>query len=374
MGKKNNSFTTIPIPFETYFDPEVLDLEIDSFFSKNSKYLGHKLMIPKVGDYSVLEHEGSSRFLINNSSGFQIISNICKHRQATMLEGTGNIKSIICPLHNWAYDLTGNIIGTPKFKKLISSKLESKNLSEWNGLLFENDISDLKRNLQQNPYKNEFSFNGYKLNKVDSHVCEYNWKTFIEVYLDDYHVDPYHNGLSSFVDCSDLNWHFFDHFSVQTVGISKKEKKTTPIYKRWKNAVKNSFENLYPNWGAIWMLIYPNVMLEWYPNTIVISSLYPISTQKTLNITEFYYPEKISLFNKEFINSQQAAYNQTVLEDDKIAIKIENGRRELIKSNKREFGPFHPELEAGIPHFYNYLKNKANKKLKEEFYETNYIS
>jgi phenylpropionate dioxygenase-like ring-hydroxylating dioxygenase large terminal subunit len=43
----------------------------------------------------------------------------------------------------------------------------------------------------------ELDFSGYKLDKVEIHECNYNWKTFIEVYLEDYHVVPFHPGLGS---------------------------------------------------------------------------------------------------------------------------------------------------------------------------------
>jgi phenylpropionate dioxygenase-like ring-hydroxylating dioxygenase large terminal subunit len=37
----------------------------------------------------------------------------------------------------------------------------------------------------------ELDFTGYKLDQVEMHECNYNWKTFIEVYLEDYHVVPF---------------------------------------------------------------------------------------------------------------------------------------------------------------------------------------
>ena len=40
----------------------------------------------------------------------------------------------------------------------------------------------------------------------------YNWKTFIEVYLEDYHVGPFHPGLGQFVTCDDLSWEFGDWY------------------------------------------------------------------------------------------------------------------------------------------------------------------
>ena len=63
-----------------------------------------------------------------------------------------------------------------------------------------------------------FSFTNYCFHSFEAHVCNYNWKTFIEVYLDDYHVNPFHPGLGNFVDCNKLKWVFCDSFSVQAVG------------------------------------------------------------------------------------------------------------------------------------------------------------
>ena len=48
------------------------------------------------------------------------------------------------------------------------------------------------------------------LERYEVHQCNYNWKTFIEVYLEDYHVAPFHPGLGSFVSCDDLSWDFAD--------------------------------------------------------------------------------------------------------------------------------------------------------------------
>ena len=36
----------------------------------------------------------------------------------------------------------------------------------------------------------DLDFSGYVLDRVEMHECDYNWKTFIEVYLEDYHVEP----------------------------------------------------------------------------------------------------------------------------------------------------------------------------------------
>ena len=72
-------------------------------------------MIPEVGDYKTLAAENEGRVLVRNQSGIELLSNVCRHRQAIMLNGQGNTKNIVCPLHRWTYQMDGTLLGAPHF-------------------------------------------------------------------------------------------------------------------------------------------------------------------------------------------------------------------------------------------------------------------
>src|SRR5205085_6008879 len=147
---------------------------------------------------------------------------------------------------------------------------------------------DVARQLSDMSLLPKFDFSGYLLDRVESHDCAYNWKTFIEVYLEDYHVGPFHPGLGQFVTCDDLRWEFGDRYSVQTVGVNNRlARPGTKAYERWHQAVLAYYGGEEPPHGAIWLTIYPNIMLEWYPHVLVISTLIPHSVDRTTNIVEF---------------------------------------------------------------------------------------
>ena len=74
-------------------------------------------------------------------------------------------------------------------------------------------------------------------------------------------------------------------------------------------AVLDYYRGQQPTHGAIWLTYYPNIMVEWYPHVLVISTLIPKAVDRTLNVVEFYYPEDIGLFEPEFVASEQAAYH-----------------------------------------------------------------
>lgn len=85
------------------------------------------------------------------------------------------------------------------------------------------------------------------------HQCNYNWKTFIEVVLEDYHVAPFHVGLGGFVDCDQLDWQFGEWYSVQRVGITSLSRPGTAAYRRWHVAVQDVYQGEVPPQGAIFL-------------------------------------------------------------------------------------------------------------------------
>lgn len=340
-------------PSHFYFDQKILEREHILF--EHAKYLGHAQLVPEINNFSVIDHEGDGRFLINTNEGIKCMSNVCRHRQATILKGTGSASNITCPLHGWTYDKTGRLIGAPHFDPCPETHLRSFSTQTWNGIVFESNRADIVSDLNNMRLSDRFKFDGYVFHSRKIHECNYNWKTFIEVYLDDYHVDPFHPGLGNFVDCSQLDWQFGEWYSVQSVGVKNKLLLGgTKTYKEWQRVLMDYRKGSVPEFGAIWLTIYPNVMVEWYPEVLVISTVWPITPEKTRNIVDFYYPEEIAHFELEFVEAHQAAYMETCFEDDMIAERMDEGRKHLDSVNFNDYGLVHDPMEKGLEYFYKY--------------------
>jgi phenylpropionate dioxygenase-like ring-hydroxylating dioxygenase large terminal subunit len=346
----------------TYFDDALLRREKELIFERGPRYVGHELWVPGVGDYYALPQEGEGRALVRTRDGVELVSNVCRHRQAVMLRGRGNtMGNIVCPLHRWTYDLKGQLLGAPHFATDPCLNLKNYPLRNWNGMLFEDNGRDIAADLARLGPKLDLDFTGYVLDKVQVHECDYNWKTFIEIYLEDYHVGPFHPGLGQFVTCSDLRWEFGQDYSVQTVGIHDALSKAgSPVYQRWRDAVLNYRNGEVPRHGAIWLTYYPNIMVEWYPHVLVISTVLPKGVQKTVNVVEFYYPEEIVAFEREFVEAQQAAYWETCVEDDEIALRMDAGRKALMERGDDEVGPYQSPMEDGMQHFHEWYRRAMN--------------
>lgn len=362
FAKLKRSATQLPV--SVYFDQALLAREMHQLFQQGPRYVGHELMIPNVGDFATLAAENEGRALVRSERGVELLSNVCRHRQALMLGGTGNsvctrgnTKHIVCPLHRWTYDLEGQLLGAPHFDESPCLNLPKTPLQNWNGLLFEQNGYSVIDKLSKLSVTKDLDFSGYLLDHVEVHECDYNWKTFIEVYLEDYHVEPFHPGLGSFVSCEDLRWEFGADYSVQTVGVNSGLLKSgSAKYKAWQEQVLKFRGGEAPPYGAIWLTLYPNIMVEWYPHVLIVSTLWPQGPGKTRNVVEFYYPEEIVLFERDFVAAERAAYMETCVEDDEIALRMDAGRRILMDRGQTDAGPYQSPMEDGMQHFHEWYR------------------
>jgi phenylpropionate dioxygenase-like ring-hydroxylating dioxygenase large terminal subunit len=354
--------STSQLPVTSYFDEGLFQQEQKLIFDAGPRYVGHELAVPATGDYHALVHEGEGRALVRHERGIELVSNVCRHRQAIMLKGRGRTQGgIVCPLHRWTYDLEGRLVGAPHFPEDPCLNLKQYPLRRWNGLLFEDNGRDIAADLAGMAPQPLLDFSGYVFDRAVVHECDYNWKTFIEVYLEDYHVGPFHPGLGSFVTCNDLSWEFGAHHSVQTVGVHQAlARPGSPVYRRWHDALLAYRAGQPPAQGAVWLTLYPTIMVEWYPHVLVVSSLFPKGPRKTLNLVEFFYPEEIALFEREFVDAQQAAYMETCVEDDEIAERMDAGRRALMERGDNEVGPYQSPMEDGMQQFHEWYRRQMN--------------
>jgi phenylpropionate dioxygenase-like ring-hydroxylating dioxygenase large terminal subunit len=348
------------LPVSWYFDPEIFEREKKLLFDAGANYVGHELMVPERGDYQTLAWMDHAKVLVRNGSdkcgGVELLSNVCRHRQAIMLEGRGRLDNIVCPLHRWTYDLKGKLLGAPRFPENPCVKLGSTPLTNWNGLLFAGP-RDPHRDLAGMRTRADFDFSGHVLDRIETTDYACNWKTFVEVYLEVLHVDPFHAGLGNFADCDGFHIEAGEHYSVQVVPAkSGLEKPGTPVYRRWHEACLAQLRGKTPKYGALWATYFPGLTLEWYPNVLVVSNLIPRTPQLTTNVVEFYYPEEIMHFEREFIEAQQAAYLETALEDDEIQQRMDRGRRALMLQGLDDAGPYQSPMEDAMVHFHEWLR------------------
>ncbi|MCC7081105.1 MAG: aromatic ring-hydroxylating dioxygenase subunit alpha [Burkholderiales bacterium] len=351
------------LPVQWYFDERIAALEQRLLFEAGPGYVGHELMVPESGDFHSLDWSGDSHALVRDQNGVELLSNVCRHRQSTILKGRGNARALVCPLHRWTYGLDGKLLGAPHFAPRPCLDLARVRIRRWNGLLFRGQ-RDPAQDLAHMRFEEKLRFDGFVFDRVETTEYRFNWKTFIEVYLEDYHVEPFHPGLSNFVDCNRLEWDLGDWYSVQVVGVKRAlERPGTPVYRRWHEQVLKQGNGDVPATGAVWMVYYPNIMIEWYPHVLVVSTVLPRGPQACTNVVEFYFPEEIALFDRDFIEAERAAYLETAAEDEIICDRMTEGRRALFVQGLSDAGPYQSPMEDGMRHFHEFLRRELSPHL-----------
>jgi choline monooxygenase len=343
------------LPVEWYFDEKLFELEKKLIFDAGPGYVGHELMVPEVHDYRSQEWNDHARLLTRQPDGFYEMSNVCRHRQAIMLQGSGNAKNIVCPIHRWTYDAAGELIGAPHFPANPCLNLAKQKLENWQGLLFKGP-----RLGQCRSCRNE-SRGRAEVRRLQAGPRR---TAPVQLQLEDLHRGlprglprralPPGPGQLRHLRRPDVAVRRLVFGAARRHHLAGQARFAT--YQQWHKAVLDYYNGQLPPHGAIWLTYYPNIMVEWYPHVLVVSTLIPQDVDRTMNVVEFYYPEDIALFEPEFIKAEQAAYMETAIEDDDIGERMDRGRRALMKQGRSEVGPYQSPMEDGMQHFHEFYR------------------
>lgn len=353
---------TAPLPISWYFDPGWFEREMLLLFEKGPGYVGHELMVPDVGDYHVLPWTENGKLLVRSADGVGLLSNVCRHRQGLLLEGRGNAQNIVCPLHRWTYDLDGRLLGAPDFDPTPDCSLPRTPLKNWQGLLFAGP-RDPAADLADFPLAADYDFSGYVFEKAIVDELPFNWKNFLEIFLELYHVEAVHPGLQKWVDAGNYEWGFGSRWSYQIMGVKDElRSQASPHYTRYRDAVLAYTGGKLPKYGTVWSILYPNVMIEWYPCALVVSTLIPRTPEHTTNIVEFYYPEEVHAFERQIVDAHQAAYAESAVEDAEACARLQRGRKALWLAGEDDTGPFHSPHEDGMIHLHDWIRREMGQR------------
>jgi choline monooxygenase len=348
---------TPQLPVAWYVDPRIHSLEKQHVFGANPGYVGHPSMVPDDGSYHVLGWKSDAWMLVRHGGELSLLSNTCRHRQAIMLSGSGTARNVVCPIHRWSYDLSGMQRAAPHFPENPCLSLDSRPLRSWNGLLFEGG-RDVAAEVAGFSMAGAFDYTGYEHERTVVEDYDVNWKTFLEIYLELYHVEPFHGGLKGYVDCGAFrpdDWEFGDTWSNQVMTLKRDLSAASKEYRRY-HALVTDLRGRPPSHASLWFCLYPNLMLEWYPEALVVSFLLPLSPSSTRNVVDFFYPREILDGRPDIVEAHQAAYDESADEDRHIVDRIDRGRRTLFEQGVDDAGPYQQPLEDGMVHFHRWMR------------------
>jgi salicylate 5-hydroxylase large subunit len=116
------------IPYSVYTDAQLHQRELEVlFYGKHWSYVGLECEVPNAGDFRTTSVGERAVIMVRDpDGGINVVENHCAHRGVKFCQKShGNAKDFVCPYHQWAYDLKGNLLGLP-FRRGVKVMIEGK--------------------------------------------------------------------------------------------------------------------------------------------------------------------------------------------------------------------------------------------------------
>jgi salicylate 5-hydroxylase large subunit len=208
------------IPYWAYSDPGVYALEQERIFRGPSwAYVALEAEIPNAGDYKRTFIGDKPVVVIRDAEGgLNVVENRCAHRGVQLCQKhLGNAGGeLMCPYHQWTYDLKGNLIGVP-FRRGVKKQggmpadfdpanhgLTKLRVATRNGVVFASFAAEVEPlDAFMGPtmlglFDRIFDGRGLEVLGYSRQLIPANWKLMFENIKDPYHASLLHVFLVSF--------------------------------------------------------------------------------------------------------------------------------------------------------------------------------
>ncbi len=290
------------LPSNLYTDPAVLAEEQEKIFARTWQVVGHVRQLANAGDYITLELAGEPLLIARDATGtLRGFYNVCRHRAGPPAEGCGSRKVFRCGYHGWTYSLEGKLLNAPEMEGTENFRHEEFGLrairvEEWSGLVFVNldDNADpLLRTLGQLPKQAaRFSFDRMKFFYRRDYVMDCNWKTYVDNYMEGYHLPSVHPSLNRELDYNAYEVELFARHSLQYSPIRMTEP-SHPSKSSQGGAPERRYYGSSGDLRAEYYWIYPNWMLNCYPDNVSLNIVLPLGPERCVAMFLWFFPENV---------------------------------------------------------------------------------
>jgi choline monooxygenase len=330
------------IPSTCYIDPAVLDAENRAIFARTWQLAGHIEQVRERGQFFTTTIANEPMLIVRgDDDNLRALSNVCRHRAGPVAKGSGKRPSLQCGYHGWTYALDGALRTAPEMDGIecwdrASVALPRFQIDVWNGLLF------VKLDAG-GPSLREFlgdlagqSFDGRLAARKEWWVnC--NWKVYVDNYLEGYHIPIVHPSLFREIDYPNYRTEIRDNYSIQHAPLKRPRR------------IRGDGE-------AEYFWLFPNLMLNVYPDNFSTNLIVPAGPDRTLTIFEWYFRDPDAA--KKEIEETIAFSDEIQIEDIDICEAVQRG----LRSSTYSTGRYSPARENGVHHFHGLYTSAMNKK------------
>jgi choline monooxygenase len=343
-----------------YTDPAILDIEKARIFRRTWQLVGTlsqscgevnsvKRTISDPETFFTADVAGEPIVVVRDKQGtLRAFSNVCRHRAGPIALGSGCKNVLHCAYHGWTYTLDGRLIGTPDVEGV---ELFDRNamgmfplrLETWGQFIFVNfdqnaqPLSDFLGRIPEQA--RGFQFAGLQIAERREYVIDCNWKIYVDNYLEGYHIPIAHPGLMREIDYAQYRTDTYRYYSQQFAPIRamKPEDSTERLYSQGTGLRE-----------ALYFWVFPNLMLNIYPDNIQTNLIVPLSHDKTLTIFEWFFHDVTSEKSRERVKRAIGFSDEVQREDIGLCENVQRG----LRSSTYDRGRYSVKRENGVHHFH----------------------
>jgi choline monooxygenase len=346
-----------------YNDPAILEIEKSRIFRRTWQLVGTltqacgeldgvKRSISDAETFFTADVAGEPIIVVRDKQGtLRAFSNVCRHRAGPIALGSGCKNVLRCQYHGWTYTLDGRLIGTPdtdgvEFFDRSTMGMVPLRCEAWGQFIFVNfdhNAESLSSYLGMIPDQARgFQFEGLQFAERRDYLIDCNWKVYVDNYLEGYHIPIAHPGLMKEIDYAQYRTEIFRYYSQQFAPIRAMKP-------------EDAGERMYaPGTGlqdALYFWIFPNLMLNIYPDNIQTNVIVPLSHEKTLTIFEWFFHDAGSEKVRERVKKAIAFSEEVQKEDVGLCEHVQRG----LRSATYDRGRYSVKRENGVHHFHMLL-------------------
>ncbi|HXI13259.1 MAG TPA: SRPBCC family protein [Thermoanaerobaculia bacterium] len=337
------------LPSTYYFDPAILEIEQKTVFAHSWQLVGRRDQLLSPGSYFTTTVGHEPLLIVHGQDGMiRALSNVCRHRAGPVAQGAGTRARFRCGYHGWTYSNDGCLLQAPEFEGVENFEPDNVRLPEfqleiWNDLVFVNLSAKgptLMEALGELPSRINGSFGGYRLAARKEWDLECNWKVYVDNYLEGYHIPIVHPSLMRELDYANYKTETGRYFSIQHSPIRNPD--------RLRTADGASSEAQY-----FWL--FPNLMLNVYPDNFSTNLIVPLSAERTRTVFEWFFADGSG--NGSEVDETVAFSDEIQIEDIEICEAVQRGLRSPTYST----GRYSVARENGVHHFHGLLSEFFGK-------------
>ena len=343
------------LPSALYTSADVWMMEKEKIFSRTWQVVGHAHQVADPGDYFTTDLTGEPLLLVRGLDGkLRGFYNVCRHRAGPPAEGCGSRKLFRCGYHGWTYGLDGALISATEVEGVEGFRSEDFALipvrvEEWFNFVFVNldpQAPSLLESLGSLPQQaGKFPFREMKVFERRTYDMKCNWKTYVDNYLEGYHLPSVHPGLNRELD--------FNAYVVEP--YARHVRQFSPIRGAQPgDATPRRYQQAREDLTTDYFWIFPNWMLNCYPDNVSLNVVLPVEPERSVAIFEWYLPE--TEHNSPAAKASVEFSHQIQIEDVAICEAVQRN----LRSRSYSRGRFSVKQEKGVHAFHRMYAELMN--------------